>query len=51
MVDREIEAYYGLGAEEKRLDASGISLERVRTQTILRRELPRRARLIVQHSG
>jgi len=40
MVDREIEAYYALGEEEKRLESSGFPLERVRTQLILRRVLP-----------
>jgi SAM-dependent methyltransferase len=39
-IEREIEAYYGLGDEEKRLDAAGFPLERVRTQLILRRVLP-----------
>ena len=40
MLEREIGAYYARGDEEKRLDPSGFSLERVRTQLILRRVLP-----------
>jgi ubiquinone/menaquinone biosynthesis C-methylase UbiE len=40
MLEREIEAYYALGEEEKRLEGSGFPLERVRTQLIVRRVLP-----------
>jgi ubiquinone/menaquinone biosynthesis C-methylase UbiE len=40
MLEREIGDYYALGEEETRLDPGGFSLERVRTQLILRRVLP-----------
>jgi ubiquinone/menaquinone biosynthesis C-methylase UbiE len=51
MVDREIEAYYGLGEEEKRLEAFGFPLERVRTQHILRRVLPRAPAVVLDVGG
>jgi len=51
MIDREIEAYYSLGEEEKRLDASGFPLERIRTQLILRRVLPPPPATIVDVGG